>query len=562
MKKLLYTLVFFLIIVFNSCTDSFLDSAQYGSIDEEGYYNTKDAAFKAVTNCYATFIPAGDWDGYLNRIEIGSNITDDADAGGSNANDRIDTKNLATGRPKTSNVELLYTWSRSFTGISRCNSTIEGISKATSLISADGNLVSDEIKSRYISEVKFLRAWFYFDLVSTFGSVPLITETPVSTQLPAKASIEDLRAQIIKDIDECIADPNIPTNVSSSEFGRISKYVANAFKARACLFFAGLEEQGKIKGDAATDYTLALNAAKMVYDSHVFSLVADYQNLFRGDYFVGTHASELYQECVFTVLRKAEPGYSAYGISYVTTIMYAGSGEVGGWGGNCPTIDLSESFDSRDPRKLFSVINAGDIFPNVDGKLITHKYTGYDNIHKQQSRKAFVPDKFRKGYSLGDIRTDWQPYYIRYADVILMYAEALLKTRGDNQKIASLINEVRYRAFVTTSKKDDEATFRAFDATLIPIDDSYFKANLAVKANDDLLKAIKNERRWELSQEGYRFLDLLRWGDYVSVMNAYNAKQPYANKGQLVTDKSWPFPIPQTEIDIANGVLVQNDNYK
>ena len=143
-----------------------------------------------------------------------------------------------------------------------------------------------------------------------------------------------------------------------------------------------------------------------------------------------------------------------------------------------------------------------------------------------------------------------------------MYAEALLKTGGDNQKIASLINEVRYRAFVTTSKKDEEATYRAFDETLVSIDDDYFQANLAVKSTDDLLKAIKNERRWELGMEGFRFFDLLRWGDYVSVMNAYYAKQPYANKGKLVTSESWPFPIPQTEIDLANGVLVQNDNYK
>ena len=163
---------------------------------------------------------------------------------------------------------------------------------------------------------------------------------------------------------------------------------------------------------------------------------------------------------------------------------------------------------------------------------------------------------------MGDIRSDWTPYYIRYADLILMYAEALLKTGGDNQKVASLVNEVRYRAFVTTSKKDEEASFRAFEADLIPIDDVYFETNLAVKASDDLLKAIKNERRWELGLEGYRFIDLLRWGDFVTVMNTYNVKQPYANKGKLVTDKSWPFPIPQTEIDTSNGVLIQNDNYK
>lgn len=558
MKYLLYISIAF-VFLFTSCSDEFLNSKQYASIDEAGYYNTPDAAFKAVTNCYANMIPWGDWDYYLNRIEIGSNITDDADAGGSDANDRADTKNIATGKPLTSNGELLNTWTRRFTGISRCNSTIEGITNAPSLVAADGSVLSDQIKSRYISEVKFLRAWFYFDLVTTFGKVPLITATPVPTELPDRASIEDLRTQILKDIDECIADPNIPVNVTGTEYGRISKLVAQAFKARACLFFAGLMETGKMQGTASSEYTLALNAAKAVYDSNVFALVPDYQNLFRGDYFVGPHASELFKESVFTVLRKYVPGYMDIG--YCTAVMYAGRGEVGGWGGNCPTVDFATSFDKRDPRKLFSVIESGDIFPNVGGKEVVHTYKGYDNVHYQQSRKAFVPDKFRAGYSLGDIRSDWTPYYIRYADIILMYAEALLRTGGDKQKVVSLINEVRYRAFVTTSKKDEEATYRAAEKALIPINATYFQTNLAVKVTDDLIKAIKNERRWELGLEGYRFTDLLRWGDYVSVMNAYNTKQPYANKGKLVTDTSWPFPIPQTEIDVSNGALTQNENY-
>ncbi|BBD45660.1 MAG TPA: RagB/SusD family nutrient uptake outer membrane protein [Porphyromonadaceae bacterium] len=560
MKKIIYIPIIFLLFLVYSCSDSFLNSKQYASIDEAGYYNTPDAAFKAVTNCYINMIPWGDWDYYLNRIELGSNITDDADAGGSDANDRAETKEVATGRPLTSNGELLNMWTRRYTGISRCNSAIEGISTATSLVAADGSLLSEQVKSRYVSEVKFLRAWYYFDLVSTFGTVPLLTGTPAPSELPEKASIEDLRTQILKDIDECLADPNMPIQVTGNEYGRISKHVANAFKARVCLFFAGLMETGKLQGNAGVEYTLALNAAKTVYDSKSFALVSDYQNLFRGDYFAGEHSAELYKETIFTVIRKYVPGY--LDIGYCTAVMYAGRGEVGGWGGNCPTIDFAESFDKRDPRKLFSVIKSGDIFPNVGGKQIEHSYKGYDNVHFQQSRKAFVPDKFRAGYSLGDIRSDWTPYYIRYADLILMYAEALLKTGGDNQKVASLVNEVRYRAFVTTSKKDEEASFRAFEADLIPIDDVYFETNLAVKASDDLLKAIKNERRWELGLEGYRFIDLLRWGDFVTVMNTYNVKQPYANKGKLVTDKSWPFPIPQTEIDTSNGVLIQNDNYK
>lgn len=543
-----------------SCSDSFLDSEQYATIDEKGYYNTPDAAFKAVTNCYANMIPWGDWDYYLNRIEIGCNITDEADAGGSDANDRIATKDIATGRPLTSNEELLNMWSRRYTGISRCNSAIEGIANSKSLVAANGSPLSDQTKSRYLSEIKFLRAWYYFDLVSTFGTVPLITSTPSPDNLPKKNSIEELHLQILKDIDDCIDDPNIPVNVVNDEYGRISKYVANAFKARVCLFFAGLMETGKLNGSSTDEYKLALNAAQTVYDSKAFMLVPDYQNLFRGDYFAGTHKNELMKECVFTVIRKYVPGYMDIG--YCTAVMYAGRGEVGGWGGNCPTIDFSTSFDERDPRKLFSIIKTGDIFPNADGKQITHNYKGYDNIHYQQSRKAFVPDRFRNGYSLGDIRTDWAPYYIRYADVILMYAEALLKTGGDKQKVADLVNEVRHRAFVTTSKKDEEATYRDFEKTLIPIDEEYFQKDLAIKATDDLLSAIKNERKWELGLEGYRFIDLLRWGDYVRVMNEYYKKQPYGNKGKLVSDQSWPFPIPQTDIDLSNGALTQNDNYK
>ena len=155
MKKLQYILAIIPIVALLSCSDSFLDSKQYASIDEQGYYNTPGAALKAVTNCYANMIPWGDWDYYLNRIEVGTNITDDADAGGSDANDRADTKDLATGRPLTSNGELLNTWTRRYTGISRCNSAIEGISAAETLVAADGSVVSEETKSRYISELKF-----------------------------------------------------------------------------------------------------------------------------------------------------------------------------------------------------------------------------------------------------------------------------------------------------------------------------------------------------------------------------------------------------------------------
>src|SRR5690606_26519312 len=113
----------------------------------------------------------------------------------------------------------------------------------------------------------------------------------------------------------------------------------------------------------------------------------------------------------------------------------------------------------------------------------------------------------------------------------------------------------------TTSKTDDSAIFRLFAEGLKEVDEASFMANYAVKASDDINLAIKNERRIELALEGLRLYDLVRRGEYASTMKAFYQKYGFADKGRDAGDNSWPFPIPQIEVDRSNGVLVQNSNY-
>jgi starch-binding outer membrane protein, SusD/RagB family len=545
-----------------SCSDDFLDTKQYGSVSENEYYKTPGAGLKVVINCYTPMLD--NWAYNINKCELGNNITDDADVGGSDAGDRPQVADVAKGRPLVTNSLLAEAWANRFTGIGNCNSGIDGLSQSgLTLIDDDGAAISDGEKSRYISEMKFLRAWYYFDLVSIFGEVPLIITTPLATEKNKikKSSIEAIREQILLDINTCINDENVPLNVSDDEYGRVSRYIANAFKSRVCLFFAGLMEQGIITGDATAEYESARDAAQVVCGSNEFDLVPDYQELFRGNYLLGEHAAEIQKECLFTVQKVYHSDYMGY--TYATPVMEMGRGIIGGYGGGCVTQDLANAFDKADPRKLFTIICQADTFYSwsTDDGYEPQDYSGYYNFWGQHSRKFYVPDPYRGGYTVEDCRTNWIPYYIRYADVLLMYAEALVKTGGDANTVCDLINKVRKRAYLTTSIKDEEAYYRKFDQDLSVIDEAYFDANLAVKASDDLLAKIKYERRVELACEGLRFNDLLRWGDYVSTMTTYYAKYPAMNKGMSVSKISWPFPIPQSEIERTNGTLEQNENY-
>lgn len=550
----LTVLITALMLANTSCKKDYLTRDPYGILDEDEFFKTDGAGLKLVTSCYQ---PLADGWGYtVNKIAIMDESVDNADAGGSDPGDRPQTTEVGTGRPLASNALLMETWSNRYRGIGKCNQALDGLLKQGDNMIENGSKLSNETLARYIAEVKMLRAWYYFDLVTVFKNVPLIITVENPTIRKEKASIEDLRVQMYKDLDEAIAEANFPrrSQLTSVETGRLSKDAALMIKARSALFFAGLMEQSMMSGDAKGEYELAKAASGDIINNGNLSLLADYNDLFRGDYKIGPFA----QESIFGVLRNYNPALGLGGDAFA--IMNVGRNNVGGWGGNTPTRDLANSFDEADPRKMLTIISHEDIFKTSTGGEEVHNYKGYFNdFNLQQSRKAFVPQQYRQNNDLQ--RSNWQPYWIRYAEALLIYAEAVVKTGGNTTDALAKLNEVRYRAFVTTKKVDEPAIYRQFAEGLSTITDAEFEANYAIKSSDNVLEAIKNERRHELALEGFRLYDLVRWGIYASTMKSFYTKYGFANKGRDASEKSWPFPIPQVEIDRSNGVLTQNENY-
>ncbi len=549
------TILSFAILCANtSCKKDYLTRDPYGVLNEDEFFKTDGAGLKLVTSCYQ---PLADGWGYtVNKVAIMDESVDNADAGGSDPGDRPQTTEVGTGRPLASNALLNETWSNRYRGIGKCNQALENLIKQGDNLIQNGTKLSKETLARYIAEVKMLRAWYYLDLVTVFKDVPLILSLEDPTVRKAKSPIEDIRSQLMKDLDEAIAEANFPrrSQLTSAETGRVSKDAALAIKARAALFFGGLMEQSRMKGDAKTEYGLAQAAAQDIISHGNLALLPDFNDLFRGDYKVGPFSSE----CIFGILHQYDPAYGLGGDAFA--IMNVGRNNVGGWGGDTPTRDLASSFEAADPRKMMTIISHNDIFKTSAGGEEVHNYKGYFNdFNLQQSRKAFVPQQYRQNNDLQ--RSNWQPYWIRYAEVLLIYAEATLKTGGNVDDALEKLNQVRYRAFVTTKKSDDPSVFRLFGQGLKTISAQEFQLYYAVKSSADVLTAIRQERRHELALEGFRLYDLIRWGNYATTMKAFYTKYGFANKGRDASDKSWPFPIPQVEIDRSNGVLVQNENY-
>lgn len=537
-----------------ACKRDFLERDPYGVLDETDYFKTDGAGLKLVTGCYQPMLDG--WGYTINKVAIGDESVDNADAGGSDPGDRPQTTEVGRGRPLSSNPLLFETWSNRYLGIGKCNIALDALKREGGNLVENGAPLPSEALARYFAEIKFLRAWYYFDLITVFKEVPLLTSVEDPATRKGKARIEELRNQLYTDLDEALAEPNFPraSELPTSETGRATKDAAYTLKARAALFFAGLMEQGKMEGDAQGEYLIAKEMAGEVVQHGQLSLLPDFQDLFRGDYQIGPFS----KECIFGVLRKFDPAFNLTGDPFA--IMNVGRNNVGGWGGDTPTRDLAAAFDAADPRKMFTIISHNDIFKATSGGEEVHNYRGYFNDYNlQQNRKAFVPQAYRQQNDLQ--RSNWQPYWIRYSEVLLIYAEAIIRTNGSRTDALNYLNQVRRRAYVTTSKMDESAIYRLFAAGLKTMDEETFTSDYAIKASDDILRAIKQERRFELALEGFRLYDLIRWGEYASTMKAFYEKYGFADKGRDASENSWPFPIPQIEIDRSNGALVQNNNY-
>lgn len=368
------------------------------------------------------------------------------------------------------------------------------------------NSMNDTIakKNRLMAESLFMRSIMYYRLAQAFGGVPYVDKVLSQTdKTPARSTREEIWSHIERDLKWAIS--NLPSRVQlNAENGsrRISQNAARALLAKVYMY-------QKKWSDAVAQTSLIISSGDN-------DLSTPFTEIF-------TEAKEFGPESVFEVYCERRPTeqITTIGSQHFQVQGFRGVPNLG-WGFNAPSQVLIAAFEPGDPRKKASVIQDGD---TLDGRKVKADAASYKFFNK----KAYVLKAERDLYGRA---SDPQGYWsniriIRYADVLLMHAEASLEA-GNITEALDKLEMVRARA-------------RDGNTTVLP--------KITTTNTEELRQKIRFERRIELAMEWERFFDLVRWGEAKDLITGF-----VAGKHEL-------FPIPQSEIDKSEGVVVQNPNY-
>jgi starch-binding outer membrane protein, SusD/RagB family len=499
---------FTMVLMFTGCK-KFLDTQRQGGYDAENY------PYPGGSGPYDQFI-FGAYNelrsfnvhvfAFLHATSIRS---DDADKGstpadgGSNA---IDMDNFPV---SPSNGFCNALWTGYYGLINNCNNTIKEINTNTTIVAPDA------IKMQTLGEARFLRAYAYFNLVRFFGRVPLIDSlfsNPAQQNNVPQSSAAQLYAFIESDL--IFAAANLPLNWDSKFVGRSTKGAANGLLAKVYL------TQGK--------WSLAMTTANMVMTSGQYDLSTTYDKIFREE-------GENSRESIFEVQATANANIpTANGVQYTNVQGVRGSGIWDlGWGFNSPSQVLADAYEPNDPRRARTILFTST--PTEPGLTIYGETTPTGLPNPRYNNKVYTNPALRA--SIGNRFGWWMNIrLLRYADVVLMYAEAANELGGAaNIALAgTALNSIRARARVGAPV-----------GTLPDV----ITTDQAVLRN-----AIRFERRIELAMEHDRFFDIVRWGISDAAMAAGGKPNYNENRDKLL-------PIPQAQIDLSGGKLTQNPLY-
>jgi hypothetical protein len=365
-------------------------------------------------------------------------------------------------------------------------------------------------RSRIVGEAKFLRAFYYFNLVNIFGKVPLKTKPALTSeelQVPL-SPVSDIYAQIESDLTD--AQQVLPASYSSDELGRATRGAALGLLAKVFLF----EEKWQKSVDAI-DTLQSLDVS--------YSLMPVYRNNFELDY-------ENNSESIFEIQHLS--GQDPFEGSYLNQ-WFSPQGENGYYFDN-PTKDLVDEYEMvsvtiYDPRLDYSIGRNGGKWMN--GEDFDPSWSTTGNLGKKHVQPL---DEVKAG-TKGDGGLNYT--YMRYAEVLLMKAEALNELGKTPQALIPL-NEVRKRARDSYLYDKELGGYGTVPANLLP--------DVTSTDKDEVRTAIRHERRVELALEFHRFFDLMRYGKEA-------AESALSSEGfNYETDRY--FPLPQSELD-TNSAL-------
>lgn len=511
MKKIVITLCVLLAVT--SCSDDFIRRSSLTQIAENNFWQSEQDAFLALNGVYSTLQSKSLYGGNLN----GWQGIPGFDGLGDNAFNQYKWEGLGVfmeGTVDPSSGPTLSFWTDIYRGIARVNSVIKNVQE----ISED--LVSADKKKELLGQGYFLRALLYFNIAVYFEDAPLITE-PQSLEdaYVPKSSYAEITTQIVEDLK--LAIDYLPVSWSSDLYGYATKGAALGLFARVQLYNHVYDGQ---------DGVLALTQQAMGLG---YSLDPDYAHLFtqdgetspeivfavrflRGD---NTNSGELFSgtyQGTPKVDQRPMPNlvhdyYCTDGLPITTSPLY----------------NAADQRQNRDPRALATIYFKGDQYFDDPVKVFPgNGPTGY-GMRKYIRRGADAEGNREFAESSQDF------YVIRYADVLLMRAEAMAET-GDVAGATALIDQVRDRV------------------NMPHVEDVEGAVN-----QQQMVTIVRHERRVELALEGLRFMDLKRWGEVEEGFQRA-ADDPVGSYNPVYQGrKSEVFPIPQNEIDV-NPNLVQN----
>lgn len=524
MRKYIYISILCLSAGLTSCNDWLTEEGPMVTKSED-FFTNEETAVQSVNAAYVPLM----WEynnTYYPEWFIGDVVSDDALKGGQNLSDMADVYDLENFKTISNNGLLLDYYRAQYQGVARCNLAIEEIPR----MEVDEKF-TEKLRDRLVGEAKFLRAMYYFRLVRMFGGVPKVDYVIYSSEKwkQPRATKEEIYDLITKDL--LAAEPVLwkKSEYEDTDLGRATKGAAQAMLLKVYLYMHNYTEAKKWG-----------EFIKLQAEAGEYRLCEQYADNF-------TLEGENGPESVFEIQYMDEPtsdfgegnGFTRGTFTTILTRSRSTAFGTSGWGFNKPTQNLYNEFENGDPRREISILNPTDAQITTPTEEI---YLGSRYV----SRKYTLMDENNRYASLSHTtRSPINNKVIRYADVLLMYAEACCET-NDLPSAKSALNVVRQRA-------------RGNTPNILP-DFPYGSYNDNNK--EDLIKAIRHERRVELAMEGHRWFDLCRWGIAKSTMDAYKAgesAEAKAEMGDFIEGKHELFPIPQEEVNL--GGLTQNSGY-
>jgi len=564
LKKYLIIIVGILVI-FTGCSER-LDLAPLDSPSNVTFYETQDQLTLAINGAYqqAFWLFFG-WNPNI-AFEQFDNMTD---LGFERSHAGV--KSIALGSHSSSTGEIVTAWNQFYRALSRINNLLDNMHKAE-------DSVSPEFFQQIEGEARFLRAFCYFYLTELYGDVALLNSVPKPEESQIgrtpKNQIVDF---IIDDLDYAVQV--LPETWSSAEEGRATKGAALALKARVALF--------------NNEYELASQAAQQVINLNQYSLFPDYETL---THYAGKRSSEVILDIPFLdgVRTSALPrsrgpqGNGSWALSVPSQFLVDSYEAIDGKPiDESALYDPSYPFKNRDPRLDATIVRSQSIWNDyifeshpdslqtwivdengnkIERKVNNTATSAYGTFTGYIWRKYLDPVDFPENVTTSELNF----ILMRYAEVLLIYAEAKIESGNIDQSVLDAINEVRARAY-------------GVDITEI----SNYPA-ITTTSQDELIKIIRRERKIEFAGEGLRLFDIRRWGIAEHVMNGVFVGRPlgtyttvstpeineighpiYGSELSLYRNveprtfepgRDYLWPIPQPELDV-NDAMTQNPGY-